>query len=59
MAAPARGDVWLADLDPSRGHDQGGKRPSPDPPLALTPCRQSRLPNASSFGAIVSILNVP
>lgn len=22
-----RGEVWLADLDPSRGHEQAGKRP--------------------------------
>jgi mRNA interferase MazF len=26
-AAPVRGDVWLADLDPSFGHEQGGRRP--------------------------------
>jgi mRNA interferase MazF len=24
---PARGEVWDADLEPSRGHEQGGKRP--------------------------------
>ena len=24
---PARGDVWLADLDPSIGHEQAGRRP--------------------------------
>ena len=24
---PARGEVWLADLDPSFGHEQGGRRP--------------------------------
>lgn len=24
---PARGEVWLADLDPVRGHEQGAKRP--------------------------------
>ncbi len=22
-----RGDIWLADLDPTRGHEQAGKRP--------------------------------
>ncbi|MFO0808073.1 MAG: type II toxin-antitoxin system PemK/MazF family toxin [Gemmataceae bacterium] len=26
-AHPARGEVWLADLDPSFGHEQGGRRP--------------------------------
>lgn len=25
--APLRGEIWLADLDPIRGHEQGGKRP--------------------------------
>jgi mRNA interferase MazF len=24
---PLRGEVWLADLDPTRGHEQAGKRP--------------------------------
>jgi len=27
MIAPARGEVWLADLDPVRGHEQVGRRP--------------------------------
>lgn len=27
MSAPARGDVWLADLNPVRGHEQAGRRP--------------------------------
>ncbi len=27
MASPARGDVWLADLNPTRGHEQAGQRP--------------------------------
>jgi mRNA interferase MazF len=26
-AAPQRGEVWLADLDPTFGHEQGGRRP--------------------------------
>ncbi|TMC29186.1 MAG: type II toxin-antitoxin system PemK/MazF family toxin [Chloroflexi bacterium] len=25
---PRRGDVWWADLDPVRGHEQGGRRPA-------------------------------
>ncbi len=25
--APGRGEVWLADLDPTRGHEQAGRRP--------------------------------
>ena len=24
---PSRGEIWLADLDPIRGHEQAGKRP--------------------------------
>jgi mRNA-degrading endonuclease toxin of MazEF toxin-antitoxin module len=24
---PARGEVWLADLDPAYGHEQAGRRP--------------------------------
>jgi mRNA interferase MazF len=24
---PARGEIWLADLNPTRGHEQAGKRP--------------------------------
>lgn len=27
MSAPARGEVWLADLDPTQGHEQTGRRP--------------------------------
>lgn len=27
MIVPTRGDVWLADLDPTFGHEQGGRRP--------------------------------
>ena len=27
MAQIARGETWLADLNPSRGHEQSGKRP--------------------------------
>jgi mRNA interferase MazF len=26
-ASPQRGEVWLADLDPTFGHEQGGRRP--------------------------------
>ena len=26
--APARGQVWLIDLDPTRGHEQAGTRPA-------------------------------
>src|SRR5690348_656161 len=24
---PSRGQVWMADLDPTKGHEQAGKRP--------------------------------
>jgi mRNA interferase MazF len=27
MLQPSRGEVWVADLDPTRGHEQAGKRP--------------------------------
>ncbi len=27
MADAARGEVWLADLNPTRGHEQAGQRP--------------------------------
>lgn len=27
MILPSRGEVWLADLDPTRGREQAGKRP--------------------------------
>lgn len=27
MPDPSRGEVWLVDLDPTRGHEQAGKRP--------------------------------
>lgn len=27
MAQPSRGEVWLADLNPIRGHEQAGTRP--------------------------------
>lgn len=25
---PSRGDIWLTDFDPTRGHEQAGRRPS-------------------------------
>ncbi len=28
MTAPARGEVWLADLSPTRGREQAGHRPA-------------------------------
>ncbi len=28
MSQVSRGEVWLADLNPTRGHEQAGKRPS-------------------------------
>ena len=27
MTNPSRGEVWLADLNPTRGHEQAGRRP--------------------------------
>ena len=27
MTPPYRGDIWLADLAPTRGHEQSGRRP--------------------------------
>lgn len=27
VPAPRRGEIWLADLNPIRGHEQGGRRP--------------------------------
>jgi mRNA interferase MazF len=27
VPSPQRGEVWLADLDPTFGHEQGGRRP--------------------------------
>ncbi len=27
MTAPLRGEIWLADLNPIRGHEQAGRRP--------------------------------
>ncbi|AEG15176.1 transcriptional modulator of MazE/toxin, MazF [Desulfofundulus kuznetsovii DSM 6115] len=28
MATPLRGEVWLVDLNPVRGHEQAGRRPA-------------------------------
>ena len=28
MADPARGEVWMVDLDPVKGHEQAGRRPA-------------------------------
>lgn len=28
MNPPARGEVWLAELSPTRGHEQAGRRPA-------------------------------
>jgi mRNA interferase MazF len=27
MDNPVRGEIWLVDLNPNRGHEQGGRRP--------------------------------
>jgi mRNA interferase MazF len=27
VSSPQRGEIWLADLDPTFGHEQGGRRP--------------------------------
>lgn len=27
MPAPSRGEVWMVDLDPTKGHEQAGRRP--------------------------------
>jgi mRNA interferase MazF len=27
MDNPVRGEIWLVDLNPTRGHEQGGRRP--------------------------------
>ena len=27
MSPPSRGEIWLADLNPTRGHEQAGRRP--------------------------------
>jgi mRNA interferase MazF len=26
--SPARGEVWMVDFDPTKGHEQGGRRPA-------------------------------
>lgn len=28
MVKPRRGEIWLVDLNPTRGHEQAGKRPA-------------------------------
>jgi mRNA interferase MazF len=28
MISPSRGEIWLADLNPTRGHEQAGRRPA-------------------------------
>nr|WP_084062346.1 type II toxin-antitoxin system PemK/MazF family toxin [Desulfofundulus thermosubterraneus] len=28
MVKPKRGEIWLVDLNPVRGHEQAGKRPA-------------------------------
>jgi mRNA interferase MazF len=28
VASPRRGEVWLVDLNPARGHEQAGRRPA-------------------------------
>ncbi|RIK77426.1 MAG: growth inhibitor PemK [Planctomycetota bacterium] len=28
MSKPRRGEVWYVDLEPTRGHEQGGRRPA-------------------------------
>jgi mRNA interferase MazF len=28
VAAPARGEIWLVDFSPTRGHEQAGQRPA-------------------------------
>jgi len=28
VSVPRRGEIWMTDLDPTRGHEQAGKRPA-------------------------------
>ena len=28
MSVPRRGEIWMTDLDPTRGHEKAGKRPA-------------------------------
>ncbi|MBN2216022.1 MAG: type II toxin-antitoxin system PemK/MazF family toxin [Pirellulales bacterium] len=28
MPSPLRGEIWMIDLDPTRGHEQAGRRPA-------------------------------
>jgi len=43
---PRRGDVWWADLDPVRGHEQGGRRPA----VVVSADRQNR----SRIGLVIA-----
>lgn len=47
MAHPLRGEVWLADLDPTRGHEHAGRRPV----LVLSTNRF----NSSPAGLVIAI----
>ena len=47
MAEPQQADIWMADLDPTRGHEQAGKRPA----LVVS----ADIFNASAAGLVVIV----
>lgn len=63
MTAPARGEIWSAQLDPVLGHEQGGTRPC----LVLSVNRFNQgmadlvvvLPVTSRFKGIASHVRIP
>lgn len=55
--APARGDIWLADLNPVRGHEQAGRRPVLV--VSVDPFNQSRADLVVVIPITTTLRNIP
>jgi len=55
--APARGDIWLADLNPVRSHEQAGRRPVLV--VSVDPFNQSRADLVVVIPITSTLRNIP
>lgn len=55
--APARGDIWLADLNPVRSHEQAGRRPVLV--VSVDPFNQSRVDLVVVIPITSTLRNIP
>ena len=54
MKLPSRGEIWMANLNPTRGHEQAGRRPV----LIISTDTFNNGSNRISFADIIGIVEV-